>query len=99
VDRKNSLWIKMVEAWDGTGAPPRINIHPVVVRGTYDEHNWQVLDARWKALRAQLHGDVLPETHRMRDCPLVERGRQVTPRFAPGTEVRVLRGGSWRRSE
>jgi hypothetical protein len=83
VDRKNSLWIKMLEAWDGTGAPPRINIHPVVVRGTYDEHNWQVLDARWKALRAQLHGDVLPETHRLRDCPLVGRVRQVTPRFAP----------------
>lgn len=94
VDRKNSLWIKMVDTWDGTGVPPRINIHPIVVRGTYDEHNWQVLDTRWKELRAQLHGDVLPETHRMRDCPMVEKIRQITPRFAPGTEARELRGGS-----
>lgn len=85
VDRKNSLWLRMAGDWDGTGAPPRINIHPVVVRGTYDEHNWQVLDTRWRALRAQLHGDVLPEAHGARDCPLMNRVRQVTPRFAPGT--------------
>lgn len=39
---------------------PRIDVHPVIFRGTYDEHNWQVLLERWDDLRAQLHGEVIP---------------------------------------
>ncbi|OLY76662.1 hypothetical protein AU074_17410 [Pseudomonas sp. ATCC PTA-122608] len=32
----------------------------MIFRGTYDEHNWQVLLERWDDLRAQLHGEVIP---------------------------------------
>ncbi len=39
---------------------PRIDVHPVIFRGTYDEYNWQVLLERWDDLRAQLHGEVIP---------------------------------------
>ncbi|MGA2258248.1 MAG: hypothetical protein ABSG53_26580, partial [Thermoguttaceae bacterium] len=39
---------------------PRIEIRPVIFRGTYDEHNWKVLRERWDNLRAQLHGVVIP---------------------------------------
>lgn len=91
VDRKNSRWLRDLHDWRKGGAkgePPRIRIHPVVVSGTYDDHNWQVLKARWLELRAQLHGDVLPQ---LADRPaltpekqkLVECIRKKAPRFAP----------------
>lgn len=91
VDRKNSRWLKDLRAWqdDGTtGEPPRIRIHPVVVSGTYDDYNWQVLKARWLELRAQLHGDVLPHlAGRPAPSPekqvLIERIHRATPNFAP----------------
>lgn len=91
VDRKNSRWLKDLHAWqdDGiTGEPPRIRIHPVVVSGTYDDHNWQVLKSRWLELRAQLHGDVLPHlNNRLAPSPdkqaLIDRIHRATPSFAP----------------
>lgn len=91
VDRKNSLWLREWRNWNdhGDGLPPRIRVHPVVVSGTYDDHNWQVLKARWLQLRAQLHGDVFrPDTGRSnegddkRTC--VERVRRAVPDFSPG---------------
>lgn len=91
VDRKNSRWLMDLRAWQQGGTsddPPRIRIHPVVVSGTYDDHNWQVLKARWLELRAQLHGDVLPRaTGAMSPLPdkqaLIDRIRRATPSFAP----------------
>ncbi|WP_210251165.1 helicase [Bosea sp. F3-2] len=91
VDRKNSRWLRDLRDWQnrgGGGDPPRIRIHPVVVSGTYDDHNWQVLKARWLELRAQLHGDVLPHlAGRPAATPekqeLVERILRATPNFAP----------------
>lgn len=91
VDRKNSRWLKDLRAWqdDGTtGEPPRIRIHPVVVSGTYDDYNWQVLKVRWLELRAQLHGDVLPHpAGRPAPSPekqaLIDRIHRATPNFAP----------------
>ena len=89
VDRKNSRWLKDYRAGvtDGDDAP-RIHIHPVVVRGTYDDHNWQVLKSRWSQLRAQLHGDVLPHLGKSQiDDParqaLIEQVRSATPGFSP----------------
>ncbi|WP_347917126.1 DEAD/DEAH box helicase [Paracoccus marcusii] len=87
VDRKNSRWLKDYRAYQ-QGQAPRISIHPVVVRGTYDDRNWQVLKSRWRSLRAQLHGDVLPhlwngavsDTKRQ---ALIERVRASTPNFSP----------------
>jgi hypothetical protein len=90
VDRKGSRWLKDLEEWYGhaNGDPPRICIHPVVVSGTYDDHNWQVLKARWMELRAQLHGEVLPHqgTHVPISAELKAfRNRIIaaTPTFAP----------------
>jgi len=63
VDRVGSYWQQCLDdALKEKTAPealPRIEIRPVVFRGTYDEHNWQVLHERWSDLRAQLHGMVL----------------------------------------
>lgn len=91
VDRKNSLWLREWRKWrdHGDGLPPRIRVHPVVVSGTYDDHNWQVLKARWLELRAQLHGDVLRPvpgrsevTDDKRTC--ADRVRRAVPDFSPG---------------
>lgn len=63
VDRIGSLWEEKLNqaVSDGqtNGDLPRIEIRPVVFKGTYDEKNWQVLRDRWDDLRAQLHGIVI----------------------------------------
>ncbi|WP_418024073.1 helicase-related protein [Paracoccus sp. TD-10] len=58
VDRKNSYWSRLLqEAVDaGSQELPRIEIRPVIFRGTYDEHHWSVLSRRWDEQRSQLHG-------------------------------------------
>jgi hypothetical protein len=58
VDRKNSDWSRLLqEAVDaGSQDLPRIEIRPVIFRGTYDEHHWLVLSRRWDEQRSQLHG-------------------------------------------
>lgn len=90
VDRKGSRWLQDLENWYGhaEGDPPRIRIHPVVVSGTYDDHNWQVLKERWMELRAQLHGEVLPHqgTHAAISPELEALRNRIivsTPNFAP----------------
>ena len=55
-------------------ALPRIEIRPVIFRGTYDEHNWKVLQERWDDLRAQLHGEAIPSRLRALED---EEGRQL----------------------
>jgi ribosomal protein L14E/L6E/L27E len=64
VDRVNSRWAKALRQAidDGIrGADlPRIEIRPIIFKGTYDEHNWNVLRERWDDLRAQLHGEAIP---------------------------------------
>ena len=63
VDRLDSLWSEKLNqaVKDGLASNelPRIEIRPVVFKGTYDEKNWEVLQARWDDLRAQLHGVVI----------------------------------------
>lgn len=64
VDRVNSRWAKALrqaikDGIRGAGLP-RIEIRPVIFKGTYDEHNWSVLQERWDDLRAQLHGEAVP---------------------------------------
>lgn len=63
VDRIGSLWEEklnqVIADEQVNGDLPRIEIRPVVFRGTYDEKNWQVLHDRWDDLRAQLHGIVI----------------------------------------
>lgn len=57
VDRKNSHWSRLLQkAVDAGMEMPRIEIRPVIFRGTYDEHHWSVLSRRWDEQRSQLHG-------------------------------------------
>jgi hypothetical protein len=88
VDRKQSLWLKDLRDWSAKGQkgdPPRIRIHPIIISGTYSDHNWQVLTSRWKDLRAQLHGEVLP--HRAfsnsEKTEWKNRINSAAPNFAP----------------
>ena len=64
VDRVNSRWAKAVRQAIDDGMKgadlPRIEIRPIIFKGTYDEHNWNVLQERWDDLRAQLHGEAVP---------------------------------------
>lgn len=89
VDRKNSRWLKDYRAGvTDEGAVARIHIHPVVMRGTYDDHNWQVLKSRWRDLRAQLHGEVLPRSQQKavtdpEQQSLIDRVVAATPNFSP----------------
>ncbi|MBN6741122.1 DEAD/DEAH box helicase family protein [Acidithiobacillus sp. MC6.1] len=66
VDRIGSLWEEMLDQYkpevhEQNQDVPRIEIRPVIFRGTYDEHNWQVLRERWDEMRAQLHGVVISQ--------------------------------------
>jgi hypothetical protein len=64
VDRVGSHWAlslrKAIDDGCEPGALPRIEVRPVIFRGTYDEQNWAVLRRRWDDLRAQLHGVIIP---------------------------------------
>jgi hypothetical protein len=62
VDRLNSRWANDFKAWNETGRNgeiPRIEIRPVMFKGTYDEHNCAVLEKREALMRAQLHGIIV----------------------------------------
>lgn len=70
VDRVESRWEKLFKKMDEEVQPyqtdknkewPRIEFMPIVFKGTYDEHNWNVLKDRWEELRCQLHGDIITE--------------------------------------
>ena len=89
VDRLGSRWEQLVDAADESswrGDPPRIEILPIVFKGTYDEHQWQVLRERWNDLRAQLHGVVIPPSISDGDALLSELAREINgkaPHFSP----------------
>ena len=65
IDRVGSYWQRELEKEIQNSEPiniqtvPRINIRPVIFKGTYDEYNWKVLESRWSDLRAQLHGVII----------------------------------------
>lgn len=90
VDRVNSRWAKALrQAIDlgKTSDLPRIEIRPVIFKGTYDEHNWNVLRERWDDLRAQLHGEAVPA--RLRESEddegraILDEIAAVRPNFSP----------------
>ncbi|MGO6846285.1 helicase-related protein [Rhizobium ruizarguesonis] len=86
VDRIGSRWSKELDqAIEENAELPRIEIRPVVFAGTYDDHNWAVLRARWSELRAQLHGVIVES--RLRDYSAspehVDWLETVAPSFAP----------------
>ena len=65
VDRVGSRWSKLLAQALQDGAQPaslpRILVKSVIFEGTYDAMHWDVLQERWQALRAQLHGIPVPE--------------------------------------
>lgn len=83
VDRVNSRWAKELRKAIGNRIAgtdlPRIEIRPIIFKGTYDEHNWNVLQERWDDLRAQLHGEAVPT--RLRAAEDVE-GRAILDEIA-----------------
>ena len=85
VDRLDSRWQKEFEASQEQGRElPFIEVKPVIFKGTYDEYNWQVLDARWDELRSQLHGVILPESERTNgDEEIYDELCKAAPDFTP----------------
>ncbi|WP_298852446.1 helicase-related protein [uncultured Aquimonas sp.] len=88
VDRIGSRWQQLCErhAEGDSRSPdwPRIEVRPVIFRGTYDEQNWAVLRDRWRDLRAQLHGIVLAEWEVAPELrEIVRRINSAAPHFSP----------------
>ena len=89
VDRIGSFWEEKLNQAivdkQANGDLPRIEIRPVVFRGTYDEKNWQVLHDRWDDLRAQLHGIVIsPRIAGKLDAKeMIARINNAAPNFSP----------------
>lgn len=86
VDRIGSRWSRELDkSIEENAELPRIEIRPVVFTGTYDDHNWSVLRARWSELRAQLHGVIVEP--RLRDLSVLKEHidwlERVAPNFAP----------------
>jgi len=98
VDRVNSHWSRKLRSAINEGttgeALPRIEIHPIIFRGTYDEWNWDVLQKRWDNLRAQLHGVIIsPSEAKSSESDNDERLRklikeitEMAPSFSPTRE-------------
>jgi hypothetical protein len=92
VDRIGSRWQilceRRAENTDRAADWPRIEIRPVIFKGTYDEQNWEVLRERWRDLRAQLHGIVLPEWEVTPELREIARKINVNaPQFSPSREL------------
>lgn len=88
VDRIGSLWEKKLSQAIVDKVPaealPKIEIRPVIFKGTYDEENWKVLRGRWDDLRAQLHGVVItPSAAQGVPKDVVESINKQAPNFSP----------------
>ncbi len=90
VDRVGSHWSQLLDQATASGPPAlplkRIEVRPIIFRGTYDEWNWQVLQTRWDNLRSQLHGVVIPASSVVTDAEtkaLVEKIQRMAPCFSP----------------
>jgi superfamily II DNA or RNA helicase len=90
VDRIGSLWEEKLNQAiadkQGNEDIPRIQIRPVVFRGTYDEKNWQVLHDRWDDLRAQLHGIVISPRVAAKypdSAKMIDEINSAAPNFSP----------------
>jgi superfamily II DNA or RNA helicase len=105
VDRVKSRWAKeLAQAIDGGTRGtnlPRIEIRPIIFKGTYDEHNWNVLRERWDDLRAQLHGEAVPARLRASEDAearaILDEIEAARPNFSPpridGKEPALANGG------
>lgn len=79
IDRKGRKWEQDAQG----GASPKIEIYTVSVSGSYDQYQWETVNARWRALRAQLHGEVIAPPE---DSPIScaqQRVQKSAPNFSP----------------
>jgi hypothetical protein len=89
VDRLDSRWARDFNAFmdgpgDHTDGWPTIEVRPVVFTGTYDEHQWRVLEDRQDEQRAQLDGRVITaEMRRFAQPDVFERIETAAPSFDP----------------
>jgi superfamily II DNA or RNA helicase len=89
VDRLGSRWSRDFVAWTldaETIDPPRIEFKPMMFKGTYDEHNWAILKKRWKLLRGQLHGIIIPDSEigdSEEERKLATEVNAMAPSFSP----------------
>lgn len=93
VDRVGSLWEglldraleKLNENSLMASDLPRIQVRPVIFKGTYDEKNWEVLRRRWNDLRAQLHGIIIPPSiaEKYENADFVKGINEYAPNFSP----------------
>lgn len=96
VDRIGSLWEEKLKEAIARSVPvsdlPRIEVCPVIFRGTYDEWNWQVLRERWDDLRAQLHGVVISPLIAKKyldDAKMLAEINGAAPNFSPSANKSV----------
>jgi superfamily II DNA or RNA helicase len=87
VDRVGSYWSRLLHQYKPQNGAllPHIELHCLIFKGTYDEYHWKVLQSRRLALRAQLHGEILPlaQAYSESDRRILERVMQATPTFSP----------------
>ncbi|MCG5526413.1 hypothetical protein LRB11_15995 [Ectothiorhodospira haloalkaliphila] len=90
VDRVGSHWERLCGEAIAENCPPtdlpRIEVRPLVFRGTYDEWNWEVLRRRWEELRAQLHGVIISSEAAEKYSGMEELLREIesaAPNFYP----------------
>lgn len=95
VDRIESLWTQMAKEWmaqcgsmaEAQDSFPRIEVESLVFRGTYDQHQADVLHRRQSALNAQLFGSLLDEESLARIPPeYLERLAQAAPSWEPALD-------------
>ena len=95
VDRVGCHWSneldQAIDAGKVNNDLPRIEICPVIFRGTYDEYHWGVLSERWDDLRAQLHGIVVPQRLRSGASPaeyeIIRQLDKAGPNFSPLRQI------------
>lgn len=87
VDRVGSYWSHLLQQCEKKGDQnlPHIELHCVIFKGTYDEYHWEVLKERRLALRAELHGEILPQAKPCSDSDraILQRVIKATPTFRP----------------
>jgi hypothetical protein len=88
VDRKGSLWERLVQEWLARGAqgdPPFVEVRQLIFEGTYDAFQWDRVMRRQHMFDASLFGSLLPAEAWQRVPP--ERLAELlsaAPSFRPG---------------
>ena len=89
VDRINSRWENLANAWLASDAnpksePPFIEVRRLVLRGTYDAFQWDSVYAREHLFDATLYGELLPAAQLARQPePIRQRLADAAPNFDP----------------